>query len=99
LRWRQIFSHTATFALLYMTVIVLVTTGNSTAGIGLADSSPPSAWTTFSPRRASVRINAEDVVAVAAFAMAGMVIGDFAAREHAGSLRATVVCCRPVKWL
>jgi len=30
---------------------------------------------------------AEDVVAVAAFAMAGMVIGDFAAREHAGSLR------------
>jgi hypothetical protein len=38
------FSHTATFALLYMIVIVLVsTTGNSAAGIGLADSSPPSA--------------------------------------------------------
>jgi hypothetical protein len=28
------FSHTATFALLYMIVIVIVTTGNSAAGIG-----------------------------------------------------------------
>ena len=38
------FSHTATFAVLFMIVIVLVsTTGNSAAGIGLADSSPPSA--------------------------------------------------------
>ena len=36
------FSHTATFALLFMIVIALVsTTANSAAGIGLVDSSAP----------------------------------------------------------
>jgi hypothetical protein len=84
------FSDTATFALLYMIVIVLVsTTGNSAAGFIAALCLP-----LF---RASVWINAaEDVVAVAAFAMRGMVIANPAAPEHAGSLRATVVCRQPV---
>jgi PAS domain S-box-containing protein len=78
------FSHPATVALLYMIVIVLVAMmGNIAAGIGLAIIATFCLNYFFTEPRFSFEINSiEDVVAVASFALAAVVIANLVGRAR-----------------